>query len=328
MNNKFLVTGATGFLGKRVVTQLLKRQIPVVATDINVDGEATRLLDSVDTLMLDRNRLDIHELDISRIDDIQHLVDEYGVTNLICCGYIMSNLIDDDPVRAVSVNIGGTTNLFETTLRNNLDRMVFLSSQSVYGVSQALYGERPINEDDYCGLQHQHYTYAVMKQLNEFMGSKYVKKHGISIACTRPSIVFGYGRKRSSLMWAEDIATLPALGKPAMINFPEDNKDDWIYVDDCAEQLVLLSLQAELEHYAYNSGGETVSGRQLAEIVKGFIPDAEINFDNSAPYTPFIDYMDDSRIRKELGFKPRGIRDAIKAHINEARVDNNLNPLT
>ena len=35
----FLVTGGTGFIGKRVVAQLLKRNIQVVATDINVDDE-------------------------------------------------------------------------------------------------------------------------------------------------------------------------------------------------------------------------------------------------------------------------------------------------
>lgn len=327
MNKKFLVTGATGFLGKRVVTQLMKRGLPVVATDVNVAGESEGLLSSVDNQKLDRGQLAIHELDISRLEDIQQIVSEYGVTNLICCGYIMSNLIDDDPVRAVEVNIGGTTNLFEITLRNGLDRMLFLSSQSVYGVSQKLYGDRPVNEDDYCGLQHQHFTYAVMKQLNEFMGTQYIRKHGISIACTRPSIVFGYGRKRSSLMWAEDMITAPALGESALINFPEDNRDDWIYVDDCAEQLILLSLKPELEHFVYNSGGETVSGGEMADIVREFIPDADIRFDNGQPYTPFIDYMDDGRIRKELGFEPRRLREAVKAHINEARLDNNLSQI-
>ena len=37
MNYKFLVTGATGFIGKRVVALLLEKNIEVVATDINVE---------------------------------------------------------------------------------------------------------------------------------------------------------------------------------------------------------------------------------------------------------------------------------------------------
>ena len=36
------------------------------------------------------------------------------------------------------------------------------------------------------------------------MAQKYVLMHNVSIACTRPSVVFSYGRKRSSLMWAEE----------------------------------------------------------------------------------------------------------------------------
>ena len=36
---KFLVTGATGFIGQRVVCQLLKKNIPVVATDIILSDE-------------------------------------------------------------------------------------------------------------------------------------------------------------------------------------------------------------------------------------------------------------------------------------------------
>ena len=38
---EFLVTGATGFIGKRVIKQLLLKDIKVVATDINVQTEKT-----------------------------------------------------------------------------------------------------------------------------------------------------------------------------------------------------------------------------------------------------------------------------------------------
>ena len=43
------------------------------------------------------------------------------------------------------------------------------------------------------GLGNQLFTYAVMKLLNEFMAQKYMALHNISIACTRPSVVFGPG---------------------------------------------------------------------------------------------------------------------------------------
>ena len=125
-------------------------------------------------------------------------------------------------------------------------------------------------------------------------------------------------------MWAEDFATLPALEKPVQLPFPEDNKDNFIYVEDCAEQMIQLSFKENLNHYTYNTGSETVSGLQLKSILKELIPSAEISFDNNAEYTPFIDDQDDSRIRKEISFVPRSLKEGIKAHINEARKNNNL----
>ena len=239
----------------------------------------------------------------------------------------MSNLIDNNPIKGSEVNIVGMTNLFQAVLDYKIKRMVFPSSQSVYGTTSKLFDDQPVKEDDYCGLQHQLFTYAVMKLLNEFMAQKYMALHNISIACTRPSVVFGYGRKRSSLMWAEEFATNPALGKSVHLPFPETNKDNYIYVEDCAEQFIELSLKENLNHFVYNTGSETVSGMELKKIILELIPDAEITFDENGKPTPFIDDQDDQRIREELPFVPKTLKEGIKAHMNEARIDHNLKPI-
>ena len=321
---KFLVTGATGFLGQRVVKQLLKRRIRVVSTDVNVVKEGDMLRDRISRAGLDTGLLDLQELDISNRKEVNQICAGHKFSHMICCGYQMSNLIDSDPVRAAEVNIVGMTNLFDCLVRNAIKRLIFPSSESVYGTCQQLYGDRAVKESDYCGLQHQSFSYAVMKLLNEFMAEQYVNTQGVSIACTRPSIVFGYGRQRSSLMWADDFVTLPALGRPVRLPFPEDNKDSWIYVDDCAEQMILLALKEHLNHFVYNTGSVSVTGRELAATVRGFLPEADITFDNDAPYTPFIDTQDDTRIRSELSFNPRSIKMGILSHINEARRANGL----
>tara|TARA_B100000965_G_scaffold168699_1_gene140714 strand:+ start:3821 stop:4798 length:978 start_codon:yes stop_codon:yes gene_type:complete len=324
---EFLVTGATGFIGKRVIKQLLLKDIKVVATDINVQTEKTSFFEYLKKYNLDTNKINLIELDISSKENINSIFDNNNITHMICCGYQMSNMIDSDPVKGSKINIVGMTNLFETVVNYNIKRMIFPSSESVYGNSQTIYGNKAVHEDDYCGLQHQSFTYAVMKLLNEFMAQKFIKKHNVSIACTRPSVVFGFGRKRSSLMWAEDFATLPAIGKPVSLPFPKDNKDNFIYVDDCAEQMVLLALKDKLNYFAYNTGSETVSGVQLAEIIKELVPNAEITFEPNANYTPFIDEQNDERIRKEISFIPRSLKEGIKAHMNEAREYNNLKAL-
>ena len=323
----FLVTGGTGFIGKRVVAKLLSKNIQVIATDINIDNEQNDFEKYLDSKNISTKGLELRELDISSKENLKSIFDSYQFTNIIACGYQMSNLIDNNPVKGSEVNIVGMTNLFQAVLDYKIKRMVFPSSQSIYGTTSKLFDDQPVKEDDYCGLQHQLFTYAVMKLLNEFMAQKYMALHNISIACTRPSVVFGYGRKRSSLMWAEEFATNPALGKSVHLPFPETNKDNYIYVEDCAEQFIELSLKEKLNHFVYNTGSETVSGMELKKIILELIPDAEITFDENGKPTPFIDDQDDQRIREELPFVPKTLKEGIRAHMNEARIAHNLNPI-
>ena len=323
----FLVTGGTGFIGKRVVAKLLSKNIQVVATDINIDNEQNDFEKYLDSKNISTKGLELRELDMSSKENIKNIFDNYKFTNIVACGYQMSNLIDNNPIKGSEVNIVGMTNLFQAVLDYKIKRMVFPSSQSVYGTTSKLFDDQPVKEDDYCGLQHQLFTYAVMKLLNEFMAQKYMALHNISIACTRPSVVFGYGRKRSSLMWAEEFATNPALGKSVHLPFPETNKDNYVYVEDCAEQFIELSLKEKLNHFVYNTGSETVSGMELKKIILELIPDAEITFDENGKPTPFIDDQDDQRIREELPFVPKTLKEGIRAHMNEARIDHNLKPI-
>ena len=323
----FLVTGGTGFIGKRVVAKLLSKNIQVVATDINIENEQNDFEKYLDSKNISTKGLELRELDMSSKENLKSIFDDYQFTNIIACGYQMSNLIDNNPIKGSEVNIVGMTNLFQAVLDYKIKRMVFPSSQSVYGTTSKLFDDQPVKEDDYCGLQHQLFTYAVMKLLNEFMAQKYMALHNISIACTRPSVVFGYGRKRSSLMWAEEFATNPALGKSVHLPFPETNKDNYIYVEDCAEQFIELSLKENLNHFVYNTGSETVSGMELKKIILELIPDAEITFDENGKPTPFIDDQDDQRIREELPFVPKTLKEGIRAHMNEARIAHNLNPI-
>ena len=323
----FLVTGGTGFIGKRVVAKLLSKNIQVVATDINIENEQNDFEKYLDSKNISTKGLELRELDISSKENLKSIFDSYQFTNIIACGYQMSNLIDNNPIKGSEVNIVGMTNLFQAVLDYKIKRMVFPSSQSIYGTTSKLFDDKPVKEDDYCGLQHQLFTYAVMKLLNEFMAQKYMALHNISIACTRPSVVFGYGRKRSSLMWAEEFATNPALGKSVHLPFPETNKDNYIYVEDCAEQFIELSLKEKLNHFVYNTGSETVSGMELKKIILELIPDAEITFDENGKPTPFIDDQDDQRIREELPFVPKTLKEGIRAHMNEARIDHNLIPI-
>jgi len=241
------------------------------------------------------------------------------ITHCVHLAYLMSAEVEANPALAVNVNVLGMVNMFEAALRHRLARLVFTSSETVYGASQARYGDRPVTEDDFCAPDDHFFTYGVMKLLDEFMAQKFMAKHGVSLACVRPPVVFGHGRKRGSVLWAEDFASKPALGEVARLPFSRRSRETWIYKDDCAEQLVRLALRPQLEHFAYNNGGACASAEEAAAAVKRWLPEAQFEFDETKPRTPLIDWQDGQRLEREIGFAPRALADGVRAHINEAR---------
>jgi nucleoside-diphosphate-sugar epimerase len=314
-----LVTGATGYIGSRVVLQLAKRNLEIVAADLDMGKNKDKLKEKYTSGGNDLNLLKFEKLDITNFQNIELIFEKYNFDSVINLAYGIGIICEDNPLLASKINIVGTTSIFEMIVKYKIRRLVFASSETVYGANQSYFGQRPINENDYSGIDQHFYTYGVMKLLNEFMAEKYITKHGCSIAYTRPSVVFGYGRQNTAINWAEDFAAKPALGKPVHLPFSKKSTDNWIYVDDCAEQLVRLALKEKLNFSSYNTGSQTVTGEELEKTVKNILPNAEIYFDENQLRTPLIDDQDDSRIRKEIDFNPRSFADGVKSLINEVK---------
>ena len=319
---KFLVTGGLGFIGQPVVRNLLGRKIPVVAADQSADPEAVAALRAL--AASSGATFDSVAMDVGDFRDVMSVFHKHpDITHAIHLAYVMGPLVDENTALSTRVNILGMTHMFEAAVHRKLARLVFTSSETVHGPSQAPYGDRPVTEDDFCNPASHTFTYAVMKLLNEHMGRRYVERHGANIVCTRPPVVFGHGRKRSAVMWAEHFATKPAVGEPVTLPFGPETRDTWIYKNDCAEQLVRLALKPKLSHFAYNNGGQCVSAAELAAIVKKWIPGAQIDF-AAGTGTPLIDNQDGTRLIREIDFTPAPLEAGVRAHINEARASAGL----
>ena len=317
-----LVTGGLGFIGSKVVLQLLKKDIDVLVTDLDIVKNKDKLESNILKIGKNKDKVKYQKLDITNYKEIENIFQNNKIDSVINLAYGIGTICEENPLLASKINIVGTTSIFEMIVKYKIRRLVFASSETVYGAHQEFFGNRAVTEEDYSGINNHFYTYGVMKLLNEFMAEKYIKKHGCSIAYTRPSVVFGYGRQNTAINWAEDFAAKPALGQAAHLPFSKKNRDNWIYVDDCAEQLVRLALKETLNFSCFNTGAETLDGEQLEETVKKIIPDAEIYFDENVKSTPLIDDQNDERIRKEIDFNPRSFEEGVKSLIQDVRESN------
>ena len=317
-----LVTGGLGFIGSKVVLQLLKKDIDVLVADLDIVKNKDKLESNILKIGKNKDKVKYQKLDITNYKEIENIFQNNKIDSVINLAYGIGTICEENPLLASKINIVGTTSIFEMIVKYKIRRLVFASSETVYGAHQEFFGNRAVTEEDYSGINNHFYTYGVMKLLNEFMAEKYIKKHGCSIAYTRPSVVFGYGRQNTAINWAEDFAAKPALGQAAHLPFSKKNRDNWIYVDDCAEQLVRLALKETLNYSCFNTGAETLDGSQLEATVKKIIPDAEIYFDENVKSTPLIDDQNDERIRKEIDFNPRSFEEGVKCLIQDVRESN------
>ena len=156
-----LVTGATGFIGSRVVLQLAERNLGIVAADLDMGKNKDKLEKKYTETGHDLNLLKFEKLDITNLENIESIFEKYHFDSVINLAYGIGMICENNPLLASKINIVGTTSIFEMIVKHKIRRLVFASSETVYGANQSFYGERPITEDDYSGIDQHFYTYGV-----------------------------------------------------------------------------------------------------------------------------------------------------------------------
>jgi len=149
----------------------------------------------------------------------------------------------------------------------------------------------------------------------------------MSIIGVRPANVTGPDKTRGSTDHVL-LMTEAARGKP--VHLPHKGLMRLlIHVEDIAEVFVRLLLAEAPRHHLYNSGGIPVSLGELADIVRGFLPEAQINFASEGGREESGNYLVDwSRLGKEFGIEYPGLHTRVLDVINDVRRVEGLAPVT
>ena len=141
----------------------------------------------------------------------------------------------------------------------------------------------------------------------------------IAISGVRPANITGLDKLRGSMNHVL-CQVLPARGEP--VHFPyRDTMTLPLHVDDIAEVFVRVTLATEPRYSIYNSGGESTSLGQLADIVREFLPDAAITVDEDegGHEASGLYLMDNSRLVEEFEIEYVPFRQRVMETINEVR---------
>ena len=307
-----LVLGGTGFIGPRLIRKLVEQGHEVVCMDINPG--AVSFAGMEDQVRVIRG-------DITQFEDVVHAISVAEPDRIINLAYLLGGG-EVNPHLNMKLNILGMDNCFEAARLLGVNRVVYASSIAVSG-QQSHFGDRLVNEDDGMFGTNQ---YATHKIFNEFQAKMYIDNYDMAITGVRPANVTGPDKVRGSVDHVQCI-TRPASGEP--VNFPYRSLMRLpIHVEDIAEVFTRVLL-ADSSHYPiYNSGGHPISLGDLAEMVRKYLPDAEITFDNEGGLEHSGNYMvDNSRLRDEFEVEYPPFHTRVLEIINEVRADSGLPPV-
>ena len=308
-----MVTGGTGFIGNRIIRKLLDRGEEVVCFDLapprnNLEPYA--------------DRINFYRGDISQIPHLLEAINTFKVHKIIHMAALLPPDTEDRPHFGMSVNIQGTNNVFEAARWTNIQRVVYASSIAVYGV-QETFGNRPINEND---LSDPVNVYGMTKAANDFAAGRYRERYDMDIRGVRICTVFGHGRVTGMTgMIGGLMMSLPAIGKPVTMQFDPNEASPMIHAEDAAEIFVQVSLGNNLQHPIYISGGHLATIQDIANIVKEYVPEAQITTGDRP--VPHVYLVDNSRMLSDIGYEMAPLRVRVLEHMNDARAEAGLPPL-
>lgn len=320
MPKKILVTGASGWLGSKIVETLLKRGDAVVATDLIVSP-------AISALTGREQRLAAVAADLGEWHQVMRLFEAHRPDAVIHAAAIVGVVqAADIPIKAQRVNVEGSINLFEAMRLNGVKRVVHISTEETYGDFLA-----PVIDEDH--PQKPLSIYGLTKLAAEHFGRVYSRDHGLE--CINVRTCWVYGPHLPRLRMPRTFVEAALRGEPFHQPDGGNLAVDQVYIDDTVSGAVLALDKPKHRYDAYNiATGVAPTLRDTAEAVNRAIPGAKITVGDSGPYhhggkvlSAVKGALDISRARTELGYEPRyDLQRGIEATIAATRERMNSNP--
>jgi UDP-glucuronate 4-epimerase len=258
---RILLTGGAGFIGSHVAEALIRR------------GTKLSIVDNLDNFYaLSRKRLNLQEIrnagsfeffeaDVRDMDSLRKIAERVQpeiVIHLAARAGVRPSI--EQPALYESVNVAGTVNLLEIAHEFKVQRFVFGSSSSVYGITNTV----PFCEDDL--MTRPISPYAATKLAAELMCYTFTHLYGLTNLCLRFFTVYG-PRQRPDLAIHKFTALIES-GKPIPVYGDGSMGRDYTYVDDIVAGVV-ASLeyvpQSKLPFEVFNLGNSHPV--RLAELI-------------------------------------------------------------
>lgn len=288
---KVLVTGGAGFIGSHVVDLYLENGYEVVIVDDLSTGRKSNLNPAAKFV-----EMDIRDPELDKIfereqpDYVNHHAAQMDVRRSMV-----------EPLFDADVNVVGSLNLLECARRNNIRRVVYISTGgAVYGEPEYLPCDEAHPIQPIC-------PYGASKHTFEHYLYMYRVNYGLVYTILRYPNVYGPRQDPHGEAGVVAIFTGQMLnGSRVVINGDGEQTRDFVYVGDCAKAN-LLALETEHDSGVFNLGsGVGTSVNHIYQVLKDIThyEKEEIHGPAKLGETRAI-YLDARKARSILGWEPQ-----------------------
>lgn len=314
-----MITGGTGFLGAYLAQYLIKEQAQrnIVLFDRSPNFHRIAGI---------REHVTVVQGDVLEPLEVLGAMQKYGVDRIVHLAFIAGS---EEPGRALPYlrfQCMATATVFDAARLHGIRRVVNASSHAVYGPRT---DSVPVDED--MPLNPNGRLYGVCKIWTEQVAENYNERYDMEILSLRLNSAYGIGRVNRGTAWAGGLlssnrnqlnyranAELAALGHSVVMP-PSSQMDDFLHASDTAQACWLALMVEKPRHHVFNVGNEHRPVGDYTNILRDLLPEAQISIAEEG--RQFI-LLDTSRIREELGFRPRfTLEEGLAAYVAQVKRD-------
>lgn len=301
---KYLVTGATGYIGSMLINQIMQseKNIHITALVRNKNYSLQRFPEGIEIIQTDlSDTAEMKKLDINP-DYIIH-----------CASITKSYEMVTHPVEVTESIINTTQNIMELAKRCKPKSAVMLSSMEVYGSIDCSDGHK-VSEQEYGNIEllNTRSCYPLGKRMAENICYNYYKEYEVPVKIARLAQTFGKGILPEESRVFAQFARAAMNRNNIILNTQGNSMGNYCDISDAVSGIITV-LHKGGDGEAYNVVNEenTMTIKQMAEMVCKKIADNAISVEYNIPENNIYGYATDTGLRlsgqklMSLGWRPK-----------------------
>ncbi len=303
MDYNIIVTGGSGSIGNKLARSFSSDYANVKVIDTNELPSAIKCEPNI-------------KFSKGSILDYNFLLKEFKNVDFVFhqAGLLSAKESIEDPKKYVNVNITGTLNVLNAAKENNVKRVIFASSCSVYGNSK----KYPEKEEYFCNPVN---PYGISKLAAEHYCKNYSDLYNLDTVILRYFTVYGPNQNSKSCGVVNLFIQNAINNKVPLIDGRGKQGRDFVFIDDIVKanyKALLLKKMSKGEIFNVGTGKCTSIIVLWSRICKILGKDITPKYVDKDLVESFKIQADVKKAEKVLGFKARvSLKQGIKKVINQ-----------